>query len=213
VLKVLSDTLLDLDSGDLSALVLLDLSAAFDTVDHEILLCRLDSSYLVGGTVHLWFESYLFNRRQHVRTNSSASLFATTICGVPQGSVLGAILSLVYGGGLQRIIEKHGFRPHLCADDSQIYGSCRPSAYLELQSRISACIDDVANWMCSNQLQLNSAKTEILWSASSRRFHQLPPTTLRVSTEHVTPSVVVRDLGILLDSDVSMKSHVILYSA
>jgi hypothetical protein len=208
VLKVLSDILLDLDSGDLSALVLLDLSAAFDTVDHEILLRRLDSSYLVGGTAHSWFESYLFNRRQHVRTNSSSSFFTTMICGVPQGSVLGAILFLIYGGDLQRIIEKHGLRPHLYADDSQIYGSCRPSTHLELQSRISACIDDVADWMRSNRLQLNSAKTEILWSASSRRLHQLPHTMLRVGTEHVTPSVVVRDLGILLDSDVSMKSHV-----
>ena len=58
------------------------------------------------------------------------------ICGIPQGSVLGAILFLIYGGDLQRVIEKHGLRPHLYADDSQIYGSCRPSAYLELQSRV-----------------------------------------------------------------------------
>jgi hypothetical protein len=84
VLKVLSDILLDLDSGDLSALVLLDLSAAFDTVDHEILLRRLETSYLVDGTAHLWFASYLLNRRQQVRTNLSSSLFATMICGVPQ---------------------------------------------------------------------------------------------------------------------------------
>ena len=80
--------------------------------------------------------------------------------------------------------------------------------YLELQTRISACIDDVAEWMRSNRLQLNSAKTEILWCASSRRLHQLPRTVLRVGSDYVTPSVVVRDLGVLLDADVSMKSHV-----
>src|SRR5258706_626302 len=70
VLKVLSDILLAIDEGDMSALVLLDLSAAFDTVDHEILLRRLESTYQVVGTVHLWFESYLFDRRQHVRVGS-----------------------------------------------------------------------------------------------------------------------------------------------
>ena len=191
VLKVLSDILLDIDSGDLSALILLHLSAAFDTVDHEILLRRLDTSFLVSGTALHWFESYLSNRRQHVRVGSTSSLSTRMVCGVPQGSVLGAILFLIYGGDLQQIIEKHGLRPHLYADDSQIYGSCRPSACLELQTRISACIDDVADWMCSNRLQLNSAKTEILWSTSSRRLHQLPQTALRVGSVYVAPSVVV----------------------
>src|SRR5258706_77966 len=62
--------------------------------------------------------------------------------------------------------------------------------------------------MRSNRLQLNSAKTEIIWSTTSRRLHQLPPTPLRVGSDFVTPSTGVRDLGILLDSDVSMRSHV-----
>ena len=129
-------------------------------------------------------------------------------CGVPQGSVLGAILFLLYRSDLQRIIESHGLCPHLYDDDSQIYGSGRASAYPELQTRISACIDDVAGWMRSNRLQLNSAKTEILWLATSRRLHQLPRIPLRVGADFVVPSTVVRDLGILIDSDVSMRSNV-----
>jgi len=127
------------------------------------------------------------------------------LCGIPQGSVIGAILFHIYGGDLQRLIEEHGLCPHLAADDSQIYGSCRPSMYPEMQTCISASIDDVAEWMRSNRFQL---KTEILWCASSRRLHQLPTTALRVGSDQVAPSVVVRDLGILLDADVSMKSHV-----
>ena len=160
------------------------------------------------GKVHHWFQSYLSNRLQHVRVGLSSSSPCFMVCGVPQGSVLGALLFLLYCGDLQLIIESHGLSPHLYADDSQIYGSCRPSAYPELQMRISTCIDDVAEWMRSNRLQLNSTKTEILWSATSRRLHQLPQTPLRVGTDFVTPSVVVRDLGILLDSDMSMRSHV-----
>jgi len=98
--------------------------------------------------------------------------------------------------------------PHLYADDSQIYGSCRPAAYAELQSRISMCINHVAEWMRSNRLQLNAAKTEILWSAASRRLHQLPQAPLQVGTDFVTPSAAVQDLGIHLNSDMSMSSHV-----
>ena len=159
VLKVLSDILLAVDAGDLSALVLLDLSAAFDTVDHGILLRRLDSSHRIVGKAHHWFQSYLSNRLQHVRVGSSSSSPCFMVCGVPQGSVLGALPFLLYCGDQQLIIQSHGLSPHLYADDSQIYGSCRPSAYLELQMHISTCIDDVAWWMRSNRLQLNSTKT------------------------------------------------------
>jgi len=208
VLKVLSDILLAIDSGDLSALVMLDLSAAFDTVDHNILLRRLETSYCICGDVIRWFRTYLVGRRQHVRTGSSASSPASIVCGVPQGSVLGPILFLLYTADLMLLIEGHGLRPHLYADDTQIYGFCQPSASLELQTNISACIDDVAGWMSSNRLQLNTAKTEILWSTSGRRLHQLPRLPLRVGTDEVAPASVVRDLGIYIDSDVSMRSHV-----
>jgi len=72
----------------------------------------------------------------------------------------------------------------------------------------AAFIDDVAGWMCSNRLQLNSSKTEVLWLATSRRLHQLPRTPLRFSADFVASPTVVRNFGILIDSDVSMRSHV-----
>jgi len=94
------------------------------------------------------------------------------------------------------------------ADDTQIYGSCKPDASLKLRSTISNCVDDVANWMRSNRLQLNTAKTEILWSTSGRRVHQLPQLPLQVGTDEVMPVTVVRSLGIHIDADVSVRSHV-----
>lgn len=208
VLKVLSDILLAIDAGNLSVLALLDLSAAFDTVDHEILLQRLNITYGLTGTVLHWFETYLVGRRQYVRFGSSSSSPTFIVCGVPQGSVLGPILFLLYVADVLSLIEGHGLHPHLYADDTQIYGFCPPSASSELQSRISECIDDVAAWMRSNRLQLNTSKSEVLWSSTSRRQHQLPQSSLRVVDDHVTPASVIRDLGIYIDIDVSMTSHV-----
>jgi uncharacterized protein (DUF849 family) len=92
--------------------------------------------------------------------------------------------------------------------DTQIYGSCAPSETSELQERLTACISDVAAWMRANRLQLNTAKTELLWCASNRRQHQIPQEPLLVEADTVTPASAVRDLGIYLDSDVSMRTHV-----
>jgi len=155
---------------------------AFDTVDDHILLQRLEHSYGITGLVRQWFQSYQVGRRQFVRTGSSTS------------SPL--------------LIESHGLCPHLYADDTKVYGLCRLSSTLELQNIISICIDDVARWMRSNRLQLNTAKTEVLWSTSSRRLHLLPVSPIRVGTDQVMPVSVVRNLGIYMDADVSMRSHV-----
>jgi len=110
----------------------------------------------------------------------------------------------VYTADLIDIIEAHGLHPHLYADDTQIQGSCRPDCVDSLQSTLSDCLDDVSDWMRSDRLQLNTSKTEILWCSTSRRRYLLPTTAVRVGVNYVTPSSAVRDLGIMIDSDVSM---------
>ena len=208
VVKVLMDILRALDAGDLTLLTLLDLSAAFDSVDHAILLRRLEVSYGIRGTSLGWFTSYLNNRFQYVCCGPLKSTPTMVLCGVPQGSVLGPILFLLYTADIIRLIESHGLHPHVYADDTQMYGFCRPAAADQLQERISMCIDDVALWMRSNRLQLNTAKTEVLWCASSRRQHQIPQVPVRVGDDLVSPATSVRDLGIHLDADATMSSHI-----
>lgn len=208
VTKVLADILTALDTGDLAMLTLLDLSAAFDTVDHDILLRRLEVSFGLCGTALDWFSSYLDGRIQSVHCSGSASTPGRVSCGVPQGSVLGPILFILYTADLMRLIERHGLNPHGYADDTQVYGSCVPTEASLLRERMSVCVDEVALWMRSNRLQLNASKTEVLWFASTRRQHLIPYTPVRVGTEAVTPSTTVRDLGIYLDCDASMESHV-----
>jgi len=131
VLKVLS-AFSAVDTGSLSMLTHLDLSAAFDTVDHLILLRRLQTSYGLGGIVLAWLTSYLSNRTQYVHCSES-TLTPLLVFGVPQGSVLGPILFRLDTADLVRLVESFGLQPHLYADETQIYGSCRPGATDHLQ--------------------------------------------------------------------------------
>ena len=121
-------------------LTLLDLSAAFDTVDHSTQLRRLMTSYGLGGAVHSWFTSYLDGRSQYVRRGALRSSATALLCGVPQGSVLGPILFLLYTADLLELIQSHGLHPHMYADDTQVYGFCNPGATNEIQPGPRVCL-------------------------------------------------------------------------
>jgi len=191
-----------------AALVLLDLSAAFDTVDHDILLQRLWVTYGISDTAHAWLRSYLSCRSQYVRCGSSRSSTIYLVCGVPQGSVLGSALFVLYTAGLSSLIESHGLSPNLYADDTQVYGFCRPAAVGVLSASISEGTAAVASWMRCNRLQLNADKTEVLWCTTGRRQHPLPSGTLMTDGTAVSASSSVRDLGIHIDADLVMRTHV-----
>jgi len=165
-------------------------------------------SYSLNGHSLGWFVSYLTGRRQCVRCRNSRSLLTVILCVVPQGSVLVPILFLLYTADLVRLVESHHLHPHLYADDTQVYGFSHPSAASQLQLKLLACVEEVSMWMRSNRLQLNPAKTEVLWLSSSRMQFSIPQSAFSVGNNVISSSPVVHDLGIYLDSGLTMTAHI-----
>ena len=145
-------------------LVLLDLSAAFDTVDHSILLRRMTTYLGVSDRVHEWFKSYLSGRTQHVVVNESSSDPISLSVGVPQGSVLGHQLFSIYLLPLGKILRRHGVKFHIYADDTQLYVEFdlqAVSSFLKALLALEECIKEIRAWMMHNRMMFNDGKSEL----------------------------------------------------
>ena len=207
LVKVTNDLLIASDEGCLSVLVLLDLSAAFDTVDHQILIERLDTLIGIKGTALSWFRSYLSNRTQFVHVNDESSLYTKVSYGVPQGSVLGPILFILYLLPLGSAIKKYDINFHCYADDVQLYLSFKPNETNKI-SKLQACLQDITIWMTRNFLLLNSDKTEVIVLGPKHLRKQLVNDTVTLNDISLTSALTVRNLGVIFDQNLSFDSHI-----
>ncbi len=162
LVKITNDLLLASDQGFFSLLVLLDLSAAFNTIDHDILIDCLQNYKGIQGQALRWFRSYLSDRYHFVYLNGESSQLSPVKYGVPQGSVLGPLLFSINMLPLGNIIRKYRIIFHCYADDTQLYISTRPDETSKL-SKQTECVKNVKGWMTNNFLLLNSDKTYITY--------------------------------------------------
>ena len=166
LIKVQNDILSALDAGSSAILLMLDLSAAFDTIDHDILLSRLCNVYGITGNALDWFRSYLTGRIQRVVIEDSVSVDQELDFGVPQGSVLGPRIYCMYTKPVSDIIQRHGLSHH--SDDTQLYMPMDHSNndWRDGLARIELCVSEIREWMNQNMLKLNDDKTELIVFAS-----------------------------------------------
>ena len=150
LLRILNDLLTSLDGNKISVLLLLDLSAAFDTIEHEILLSRLSHDFGIRGTALNWFRSYLSDRIQYVLIDDQKPRETTLDFGVPQGSVLCPVLFILCKTPLTCLIETHSIRHEMFANDTQLNHSESPENYSDLVRSLSDCVKDIGLWMEEN---------------------------------------------------------------
>ena len=190
-----------LDNRKFGCGIFIDLQKAFDTVNHNILLMKLEH-YGIRGTALDWFKSYLSDRKQYVSVNGSNSSHLNITCGVPQGSVLGPLLFLIYINDLPLSSSKLDF--YLFADDTNIYYEAESLHHL--QNVVNKELKKVKLWLDVNKLSLNIDKTNFIIFKSPQ--HSAPETvSIKIGNLPIKQTCYVKFLGVLLDENLSWKYH------
>ena len=208
MLKILNDLLNSADKGEITILSLLDLSAAFDTIDHDIMLTRLSTSFGIEGVTLQWYKSYLTGRTFSITIADVSSSQYTLKFGVPQGSVLGPILYTMYTQSLGDVIKMHKLIYHMYADDTQQYKSTTLEHFDSSIMNVENCIEDVDAWMCCNKLKNNKDKLEAITCSTTHKLKLLDHTHISVGDSTIQFSDSVKVLGVHIDKNLSMDTQI-----
>ena len=193
----------EMAKGKIVAAVFIDLAKAFDTVDHSILLKKMDR-YGVQGTEQKWLKSYLSDRHQVTSVNDSQSAeLQEKEYGVPQGSVLGPLLFICYINDIQASLNCVS---HIYADDTVLLFS-NPEVEA-LNQNVQAGIKSVAEWLSSNKLTLNVGKTEYMLFANKRKLNLVRNFDLNINETKIKRTEKFKYLGVYFDPTLSLKEHI-----
>jgi len=182
---------------------LLDMSAAFDTVDHKILLKRLEVSFGITGQAQFLSDGQ----------NTDCSIlwqqiyFAEIIVWCSAGFCLRSSVFALYSADVIHIAAKHEVCIHAYADDLQTYISCAACDQITATSCLLTCVSDIDRWMSSNRLKLNASKTEFTWLGTRQQLAKLNMSPLQIKDQVITPLDKVRDLDVIINSKLTMESH------
>ena len=207
LLRVLNDLLSTVDAKRDAVLVLLDLSAAFDTIYHNILIQRLKIRYGLSGNVLEWFDSYIRGRNQVIKIGDSKSDPHLLLSGVPQGSVAGPQIFTLYSSPIEDIVKRYPVSGMFYADDSQLYVSLNPTDISATLTELENCIKEIKNWTLENKLALNDSKTEVVY-LSSRFSETVPIPSINVGDSVVDTVAKAKDLGVIIDQHLTLVPHV-----
>ena len=208
LLKIFDDCYKVMDEKRGTVLITLDISAAFDTIVHDVLLNRLERCFGISGSFLKWIQSYLSNRRQFIKVGNCTSAIHYLTAGVPQGSVLGPLLFCAYVSTLSSVIPE-GILFHQYADDTQLYCAVSVSDFEADVRILEECTKDIEYWFLQNGMLLNADKSDAVLLSTPQQAKKLSSNAaVSIAGTSVVLSDSVRNLGVIIDKSLSLDKQI-----
>ena len=205
LIQMCDDWLSNIDVGKINCVVFFDIRKAFDLINHEILLKKMNLNFGISGNALKWFDSYIKDREQQCIVNGQLSSSKKIICGVPQGSILGPLLFLLYINDMPGSLNNT--TASLYADDAEIYASSDNSS--DLISKLNEDLKNMSRWMSINKLRIHPTKSKYMFIGSSHNIkNNICNEPILINSIPVPRVTNYKCLGVNLDDKLCWDSHI-----